>query len=321
MGPEPSDADRAECFPEATAGRSAPGTAVDGARAFTDRFECADLGPVLLAHCGFTAVDSWRTPALPPRDDPERYYLMWVTGGSARFTRADRTSTVGRGDWLLFDSSHPYEFTGTGDRPFRTTTLHVPRGAFPLPARRLDGLLGRRLPGDRGLGAVLGGFLRDAGAESGACGSADLERLGSAALDLSAAFLARRLDARPPLPRTVRADALLRRIDAFIDLNLGDPRLTPGSIAAAHDMSPRALYLLFERRTETVAARVRRRRLEHCRDDLLRAGPQERPLWAIAAHRGFTDVGVFSRAFRARYGMSPRDYRRAHGTPGPDPTG
>lgn len=65
MGPEPSEADRAECFPEATAGRSAPGTAVDGARAFTDRFECADLGPVLLAHCGFTAVDSWRTPALP----------------------------------------------------------------------------------------------------------------------------------------------------------------------------------------------------------------------------------------------------------------
>ncbi|MYY12450.1 hypothetical protein GT204_26970 [Streptomyces sp. SID4919] len=118
---------------------------------------------------------------------------LGAPGGSARFTRADRTSTVGRGDRLLFDSSHPYEFTGTGDRPFSTTTLHVPRGVFPLPARRLDGLLGRRLPGDRGLGAVLGGFLRDAGAESGACGSADLERLGSAALDLSAAFLAHRL--------------------------------------------------------------------------------------------------------------------------------
>lgn len=323
MGPEqPTDADRGERFPEAIVDGSAPARfAGEGAGVFSERFECVDLGPVLLAHCGFMAVAPSRTPALIRRDDPERYYLMRVTGGSARFTRADRTSTVNRGDWLLFDSSHPYEFTETGDRPFGTTALHVSRAAFPLPPHRLDPLLGRRMSGGPGLGAVLGGFLLDTGAESGACGSADLERLGSAALDLSAAFLARQLDARPPLPRTVRADALLRRIDAFIELNLGDPRLTPGSIAAAHDMSPRALYLLFERRTETVAARVRRRRLERCRDDLVHPGHGGRPLWAIAAHRGFTDVGVFSRAFRARYGMSPRDYRRLHGTAGPGPTG
>ncbi|MGW5265624.1 helix-turn-helix domain-containing protein [Microbispora sp. NPDC004025] len=85
--------------------------------------------------------------------------------------------------------------------------------------------------------------------------------------------------------------------------------LTPETIAAAHQISVRHLYTLFAEQGLTVAAWIRRCRLEQCHRDL--ADPRRRslPIQSVAARWGFTDAATFSRAFRAAYGMSPRDHR------------
>ncbi|GAB2620489.1 hypothetical protein GCM10027168_60690 [Streptomyces capparidis] len=108
-----------------------------------------------------------------------------------------------------------------------------------------------------------------------------------------------------------RRRALWLRVHAFIDQHLGDPALGPEAIAAAHGISTRHLHRLFAEHDRTVAAWIRHRRLECCRDDL--ADPQlaARPIQSIAAQWGFTGPAQFSRAFRAAYGVSPREHRHA----------
>nr|WP_243274742.1 helix-turn-helix domain-containing protein [Streptomyces albus] len=71
----------------------------------------------------------------------------------------------------------------------------------------------------------------------------------------------------------------------------------------------------------TVAAWIRRQRLEHCRRDLADPRLRDRPIHAIAARWGFPRPGDFTRAFRAAYGIPPRDYRRmaVNGEPGAEP--
>ncbi|WP_461012534.1 helix-turn-helix domain-containing protein, partial [Streptomyces capparidis] len=69
------------------------------------------------------------------------------------------------------------------------------------------------------------------------------------------------------------------------------------------------LYTLFNAQGLTVAARIRQRRLEHCRRDLADPALRSRPVRAIAARWGFTDPAHFSRTFRAAYGITPRDHR------------
>jgi AraC-like DNA-binding protein len=52
------------------------------------------------------------------------------------------------------------------------------------------------------------------------------------------------------------------------------------------------------------------RRLERCRSALEDAAQSHRSIGEIAFKWGFSDLSHFGRRFKARYGLSPSDYRR-----------
>jgi AraC-like DNA-binding protein len=141
-------------------------------------------------------------------------------------------------------------------------------------------------------------------------GEHETERLGEVGLDLAAAVLAAQVQAEDRLTPETRRQALLSRIEAFIEHNLGDPGLTPTVIAARHNISLGYLHRLFQPRELTVAAWIRHRRLERCRADLTDPRLRLRPVHAVGARWGFRSPADFSRAFRAAHGMPPGDYRR-----------
>jgi AraC-like DNA-binding protein len=103
---------------------------------------------------------------------------------------------------------------------------------------------------------------------------------------------------------------LLLRIHAFIEQHLGEADLSPGIVAAAHHVSVRYLHRLFEAQDTTVAAWIRRRRLERCRRDLADPAFGAVPVSAVAARWGIADPAHFSRLFRRAYGLPPAEYRR-----------
>jgi len=106
------------------------------------------------------------------------------------------------------------------------------------------------------------------------------------------------------------------RIHAFIEQHLGDCDLAPGPVAAAHYISVRYLYRLFEAQGTTVAAWIRHRRLERCRADLTDPALGSAPVGAVAARWGLPDSAHFNRLFKRTYGLPPAEYRRAFLTPG-----
>ncbi|WP_222871742.1 helix-turn-helix domain-containing protein [Nonomuraea sp. PA05] len=129
------------------------------------------------------------------------------------------------------------------------------------------------------------------------------------ALDVLTLSLADALDTEPPVPPRTGQQALTAKIHAFIQDHLGDARLAPAMIAAAHHISLRYLHRLFHEEGRTVVGWIRRQRLERCRRDLadpLLAGV---PIGAVAARWGFASHTHFSRAFRGAYGLTPSAYR------------
>ncbi|MBE7201291.1 MAG: helix-turn-helix domain-containing protein [Parafilimonas terrae] len=104
----------------------------------------------------------------------------------------------------------------------------------------------------------------------------------------------------------VRALAL-----AHIERRLHDPAFGPESLPAALRVSRSRLYAAFTG-DEGVAAKIRDARLDRAYRRLATFGGGVR-VASVMTSCGFTDAAVFSRAFRRRFGLAPRDLLAGRG--------
>jgi AraC-like DNA-binding protein len=137
------------------------------------------------------------------------------------------------------------------------------------------------------------------------------QRLPAVVLNVVTVAMADRVDEPVPL-QDMRRGELVDRIRGFIESHLGDPQLSPATVAAAHHISLRYLHKLFEPEARGVAGLIRQLRLERCRHDLLDPAQADRPVAGIAARWGFSSAAHFSRVFREAYGLPPAEFRRAY---------
>ncbi|MCI4043581.1 helix-turn-helix domain-containing protein [Streptomyces sp. TRM75563] len=254
-----------------------------------------------------------RTPRLIRQSDPGLLHMTLVLPGSGTVLveQGGLRSAVGPYDLYVLDLSRPSD-VGTDDELIVGVGVDFPRSLLPLPmSTSLDELLGRRLSGRHGFGALFSQFVTHLVDQSDSYGPADGPRLNRVLLDLAAGLLAGGLDQETALSPETRTSNLVLTIRTFIGRNLHDPRLTPAAVAAAHHISTRHLHRLFQQEGTTVAALIRSRRLERARRDLADPALVHTPLHTIAARCGFGAPAHFSRVFRAAHGMSPSDYRDA----------
>jgi AraC-like DNA-binding protein len=244
------------------------------------------------------------------RSDPEAYRIVLNVRGAARLEYEHRQVSLGPGDLALYDTSQPFHgWRGTGAGRDDWVMMTFPRTLLPLHARGIREALGTLLPGDQGIGALMGDVLRRLAKDAERYRPDDALRLSTTVLDLLTLLIARRTDALGSVSPEAARRALLVRIKAFIERRLGDPDLSPGTIAAAHHISTRYLHALCQDEGITVGAWVRTRRLERFRRDLADPLLAAVPIHVIGSRWGLHDAAQLSRQFRAVYGMSPRQYR------------
>ncbi|MFE5124179.1 helix-turn-helix domain-containing protein [Streptomyces sp. NPDC056669] len=279
---------------------------------FRGRAEAVELPHSQVTAFDFSPMTARRSPVHIRRHDPENYYLFLVQDSSVRLEQARGVACLQAGDMSLFSTSHPLacEFLDHGCQT-RLTLMRLPRPVPSLAGGRADQLLAEPLQPQAGAAALLGLYLAQLPQAARTCCPTELARLGAIGVDLAATLLAVRLGVQDTLPAETRNAVLLARINAFIDHHLGDPELCPTAIAAHHHVSVRTLHLLFRSEPETISASIRRRRLERCHADLTNPRLRRRSISAIAARWGFLRPADFSRAFRAAYGVTPRELRQA----------
>jgi AraC-like DNA-binding protein len=204
----------------------------------------------------------------------------------------------------------PWRLRGIGlEVPAKLLPRFAEGTGAPAPGGAPDCPPARVLPGREGIGAVLAQFLTSLIRQADTLRARDVAHLEVALTELLAATLAHSLDAGERPPAEHRTRALIRRVRAHIEEHLGDPELTPRTVAAAHHISVSYLHRLFRGDGTTVAAWIRQRRLEAARRDLADPTQWAVPVHGIAARWGFTHHASFTRAFHAAYGRSPREYR------------
>jgi acetamidase/formamidase/AraC-like DNA-binding protein len=109
---------------------------------------------------------------------------------------------------------------------------------------------------------------------------------------------------------TATQAAILHRLCQVIERRLDDPDLTPARVAEAEGISERYLQKLFEGSGSSFTHYLRERRLQRTSAELSSPAEAHHSISEIAYRNGFNDSAHFSRAFRHRFGLSPREFRQ-----------
>jgi len=234
------------------------------------------------------------------------HFLHLQLEGESVNRQDQREARLMPGDITICDNSRPYDIIF--EKPNRMLVFGFTDELMRRYIQYPQSISARHIPGQNGMGGLLSDFLRNvwqrclhdrefeinAGvtdAMLGLVANAYRQTLGSS-IDHNSLGAAHRV-----------------RIVNYIEENLGDPNLTPTRIAAAFRITTRYLHHLFSDEDETVARFILRRRLEECARALASPSHRKRTITAIAFDHGFSSATHFGRVFRARYEMTPREYR------------
>jgi AraC family transcriptional activator of tynA and feaB len=106
-----------------------------------------------------------------------------------------------------------------------------------------------------------------------------------------------------------RPDMQVAAMLAFCRQRIGDPELSPKMVAARFGISVRTVHLRFETLGRSFGRWLLDSRLDLCGKALRDPRQAACTISEIAYRCGFNDLSHFSKAFRARFRMTPREWR------------
>jgi AraC family transcriptional regulator, positive regulator of tynA and feaB len=276
-----------------------------GYTSFEGRLWVDQIGSIGVSRAYSTAVVISRT-GVNIAQTQERAFVVSMAEDADYCMRAKGWERlVRRNDILITDATQRGTIVHAG---CTALTLRVPDRVFRQYLPGVDDLIGLVLPGDRGAGRLAATMLRAIAPKSGrhfdACSG---DHLATALLHAIAGACTECFGAKS----VRRATAASRRYEIlqFVEAHLGDADLNVQNVAANFELSDRYVRMLFEDHGEPLSMYMQRRRLEESARQLRDPLWRSRTVSEIAFRWGFNSLGSYDRAFKARFEMTPRQYR------------
>jgi AraC-like DNA-binding protein len=277
------------------------------ASSFNAHVLCTDVDDLQLAELYSDAHRVRHSQAHIARTRNEMFVLLLQLEGEGVARQEGREAALRPGDFTICDTTRPYDLIF--EKTNRLFVLGIPRTTMTRYLRNPESIVSVGMNGSKGMSGLVSGLLRSFWCEFRAEPHAwQATQVLNAALSLLAPNYA--VVPQAMIVRSSFKAAHRTRILAYIEAHLADPDLTPKAIARACNITTRYLHQLFLDEPETVSRYILRRRLEECSKALNRTSERGRTVTTIALDYGFNSPTHFGRAFRARFGMTPREFRR-----------
>lgn len=264
------------------------------------------LGDVSLSRLTSDALQYRRLPHHVKSERSEHFLVTVPARSEVFFSQCGKDVRCNPGGFILERSHEPYDFAHAEAADL--WVMKVEAKALGGRIRQPDRFCSLQFNAADGAGGLFTDMLHLIPGRFDAMSPETRATVGQQLVDLL--VLALKADERTLTTgnSTVR-EAHLTRIEAFVRKNMGDCELDPDTIARACGISTRYLHELFRDTNQTLGSWIRDQRLEACREAL--RDPSNRQTVAEIAYRwGFGDQAQFSRAFKAQYGMPPKEFRQ-----------
>ena len=262
------------------------------------------LGSMMLVQAR-TRAQLWRrSSSTIARDGMDHYMVQFYVAGTQYCDWSGGTVAMPSGGLLVYDLAREMSARSTD---LSNMTLFLPRASLQGLLLRPDDQHMRTAPGCHPLTALFKDHLTALWRQAPSMSEGQARTLTQATAQLRAACLNAQNDSASA--RRISTDqALFGAVRRDIDRRLQDPLLGPDDLCRRHRLSRSRLYRMFEP-CGGVAAYIRQRRLHAAMAVLVDPTQNQRAIGAVGEALGFSSSADFSRAFRQRYGLSPRAAR------------
>jgi len=234
-------------------------------------------------------------------DGREDMGIMLIIRGRGYIEQGNNGALLGAGDISFQTWGRPGGGGGLTD--FEEIRLAVPRATFLAHIGNVDDFAGRKFAAGP-LNDLFAAYLRAFAGSVEVMSDAETGIAVESALHLLRGIINGQ-NARGD--GDLSANALRSLALARIEHRLHDPDFGPDALAADLRVSRSRLYAAFSG-GEGIAATIRDARLDRAHDRIVMMQKAGGRIGSIMAGCGFTDPAAFSRAFRQRFGLSPRDF-------------
>jgi len=227
--------------------------------------------------------------------------------GDVGFSQNSRTTTCSPGAFLVERGDLPYEFWH--EQTNELLVLKVPSESVRARIGPTDRLGALSFDGTQGVASYFLDVVKTTAEHVDLLDESARTAAGMHILDLLC--LAIRKDDRvlDSSMSSIRA-AHLHRAEQFIRNNLNNEDLSSGHVAEACNVSLRYLQQLFLDADKSISGFIREKRLVRAHEDL--SVKDASTAVAEIAHKwGFSDQSQFNKAYRAHFGCTPTDTRKA----------
>lgn len=272
---------------------------------FRVHVDCVQLGPMLLSQASMANADYRyeRSMKKVAQVGAEAMLVQIVLAGSDVRMVKDEAIVSGPGDVFICDLTRTIS---TRAKDCRNFTFVFPRSLLGLPDLELDGLHDIYLPASSTQAKLLLAHVQMLWSERERITLPDAAMFAQSTAGLIASLTVNSIDHDVRQAHASRAE--IARVQHFVDSRLMDAELGPDMICSRLGFSRSSLYRLFEP-LGGVASYIRDRRLRRVFRQLASRQTSHRKLAEIAFDTGFSNIPAFTRAFKAQYGVTPRDVR------------
>jgi AraC-like DNA-binding protein len=283
-----------ECAPHAGAKH------IDG-HIVADRLSTLDLCSVTS-----TAQTVRRTAAKIGQSSEDFFLASIQIEGQGVISQDGRDAVLGPGDFALYDSTRPY--TLTFDRAFKQLVLMLPGPVLRTALRDTQRLTATKVGSERGAGHLMINMISTLAQDIDTLAPESAGAVADGVTQILVAGLSTLVPSKPP-PASALSALHLEHIKRLVRCHHLDPEFGVGHIAAALKLSPSTVHRVWSHEPCSITDWVWSLRLDAARSKLCDPALAVRSVSAIAFECGFNDAAHFSRAFRARFGRTPKAMR------------
>lgn len=281
-------------------------TTSDDASDFGGEIRIDSLATLELSRVTSNAQLVRRTPSLINRSAEDYFLVSIQTRGIGAVIQDGRQALLTPGDFALYDSTRPYELRFA--ERFQQYVLMLPGPPLRSALRGAEALTARGVRGSRGAGHLMIEMIATLADTIDELEPASAAAVAQSVEHIVIAGLSTLNDAPEPRPELA---ARREQVKACARARLRDPGLTVATLAAELHTSVSTLHRAFSAEPYTISEWIWSQRLDKVHADLSDPMQRNRTLTELAFSWGFVDASHFSRAFRSRFGRSPRKVRAA----------